>query len=232
MRHCVLALLSLSLLTAGSRANAQRAATDACWTSNWARQAIHHDQYDRVELSPDDVQTIVLATRELLAICARGSSASDVQASHRDSLADLINSAIVHRSENHPGGGGLAMVNVFSADGAKMTMLAGAICKSEYVNIEPFIVTAAGGAQQVPDEGYVLIQRTEGGDAAFVWRELWNGGAAIPDPGKEYTVTVLGFLDGELFRARQAVNAGALIPVPGRPGCRIIAPQLTPIKRR
>jgi hypothetical protein len=222
-------MIATLMVSATSQAAGQRM-DDGCFSRRTiATQATSEGKGIEARLSRDDKTTIVLATRELLAICARGSDAVDDEGKRKDYLMNLISAAII--TEYVPGPGSLRSLRVdISAEPKSMATLKATVCESGYVNIEPFIVTAPGGPRRPPDEGYVLIQRTEGGDAAFVWRELWNGGAAIPSPGQEYTVTVVAFLNRESFRARQAVNSAALVDLPDRPGCKIIALQLTAVR--
>ncbi|HZG41615.1 MAG TPA: hypothetical protein VEY93_01550, partial [Longimicrobium sp.] len=136
-----------------------------------------------MELNPDQVQTIVLAVREIMAIC--GDSLATIDEIQRlPVLRDLVLESIKLTYRNRPGGG-LAMISVFSADLAAIDRLVAAVCTSEYVNVEPFIVTTPGGPRLKPREGYALIQRNQ----SYVWRELFGGGVAIPNPGPQYHVT-------------------------------------------
>jgi len=194
-----------------------------------SKEYFRENEHHTVELTPTQIETFILAAREFDALCTVRSGADSVQRSRLAELRRLLESALVQKYRNHPPG--LAVETISTADPVAYDELNTAICKSTFVNIEPFVVTTVGGGPEVPDEGYVLLQRVVGGEA-FVWRELSDGGAAIEYPGKEYTVIVVAFHKGVAYRKRMTVNSAGLLELPGRPGCKVVKPQLDAVRSR
>lgn len=213
-------IIGLLLLSQPTAAQEFVCATPARFTRGYFREHRYHE----VELTPTQIETFVIAAREYKALCAMRTEASAAQRTRLAELGRLLDSALVQDLRRHPGGA-QSMITISRADPEAYAELNAAICKSTFVNIEPFLVRTVGGAREIPDEGYVLLQRVAGGEA-FVWRELSDGGAAIEHPGKEYTVIVVAFHKGIAYRKRMPIRAESLLEIPGRPGCMVVKPQL------